>query len=192
MNIKERLKKFYDAYADFYEEVEEPNEYLACEAHFYTPFLKGKILDLGCGTGRHLKLIKKMGFFVVGLDISHKMLLASKIKDNLILGDAESLPLRSNSFDTVMCMFNTFGQFPDREKVVKEVRRILKKDGAFIFTVFYDNNPEEFFLREFDGKRFWIYVHSFSLEEIYSLFEDWKIKIEFLDKDFVGVIAKLR
>ncbi len=130
-----------------------------------------------------------MGFYAVGLDISHKMLIASKIKDDLILGDAELLPLRSNSFDMVVCMFNTFGQFSDREKVVKEVRRVLKDNGTFVFTVFYDLNSDEFFLREFNGKKFWIYVHSFSLEEIYGLFEDWNIKVEFLDKDFVGVVA---
>src|SRR3989344_1386460 len=64
-----------------------------------------KILDIGCGMGRHLKYLKEKGFDVYGCDISAEALKASsKIinKSKLKKADMSKLPYKNNSFDSII------------------------------------------------------------------------------------------
>lgn len=63
-----------------------------------------KILDAGCGTGRFAKPLQVLGFEVVGIDISAKMLERAKEKGarNLLLSDICFLPFSDSSFDATI------------------------------------------------------------------------------------------
>ena len=61
----------------------------------------GWILDLACGTGRHLIPLSKENYCVVGLDISQKLLRIAKSRwrgADLVLGDMRFLPFKPNVF----------------------------------------------------------------------------------------------
>jgi ubiquinone/menaquinone biosynthesis C-methylase UbiE len=92
------------------------------------------ILDIGCGTGIILSSIKE-GNFLYGLDISEAMIEEAKkrlpIEANLVVGDAEILPWQDDFFDTVLCTFS-FHHYPQPQNVVREILRVLKKEGRLI------------------------------------------------------------
>lgn len=108
---------------------------IAIEALLKIPF--GSILDLGCGTGMALNLLleKRPDVKAYGLDLSENMLkvagnrLGSKAE--LTKGDAENMPYKDGSFDTVMCI-ESFHHYPEPLKAFSEVMRVLKPDGTFV------------------------------------------------------------
>ncbi len=117
----------------------EPSRLLTCD---FTRLLnkekiyKGKILDIGCGNGRDSIFLAKKGYEVVGIDITPKAIALAK-KNGLktknlkfIVADAEKLPFKDGSFDSVY----SAGVFhcTNLNKSLKEVVRVLKYGGAGI------------------------------------------------------------
>lgn len=135
---------FYDKISTFYDDV-----YVEHEVHARTiqtmlnEIYAGDenetlILDLGCGTGMMTKMLSEKGFKVVGVDISLSSLYVHH--DNyptheLIQADANFLPIADNTFHSVVCL-GVWRHFPDVEKVLSEVSRILTSDGTFIVGYF--------------------------------------------------------
>ncbi len=94
-------------------------------AHILVDFVKpkGKVLDLGCGTGFVSEYLENCE--VVGLDISESMLNAYREKfSNAVLGNAEELPFKSESFDYVLSNFAL--HWTNIEKSIKEALRVCK------------------------------------------------------------------
>jgi len=92
------------------------------------------VADLGCGSGTFTRLLKQRGLNIFGLDISHKLLalgLRSAPAVPYVTGDAEYLPIQSNSMDGVMLM-GVIHHFPDPVPFLQEVYRILKPGKKFI------------------------------------------------------------
>ena len=90
----------------------------------------GRILDIGCGTGRNLPLYDHDAD-VVGLDIRVELLLAARKRAPdrpLILASAEALPFCDGAFDTVVSGL-VFCSVPDALTGLREVRRVLSPDG---------------------------------------------------------------
>jgi len=84
-------------------------------------------LDVGCGTGRHLILLRDRLRLGVGVDYEHTYVAAARrhAKDDrlqFITGDATRLPLRP-PFDVASCMTNTWGTMSDKRTVLAEMRR---------------------------------------------------------------------
>jgi len=103
---------------------------------------KGKrLLVLGCGAGRTLKPLYDKGFDVTAIDIVPEMVKFAKNKvGGLPIGiyqmDATDLNFENNSFDYVFFPFHGLSYvYPDIYRCVKEVSRILKKDGVAIFNL---------------------------------------------------------
>lgn len=97
--------KFYDAFyqnKDYYKEVEFLSEI------FEKNNVK-KLLDVGCGTGKHIWFLEKRGFDCEGLDASKEMVSLAKkrTKGNIILGDMRNFNL-NKKFDAIICMFAVF------------------------------------------------------------------------------------
>lgn len=95
-----------------------------------------KILDLGCGTGRYAETLKKRGAKVWGMDLSMKMVdIARKEVDGVefVQGSVYKMPYKSGFFDIVVSGLAVH-YFKDLEKAFKEVKRVLKKNGLFIFS----------------------------------------------------------
>jgi ubiquinone/menaquinone biosynthesis C-methylase UbiE len=90
----------------------------------------GRVLDLGCGTGRDLPLFGP-GAKAVGLDPSHSSLLKARGRAPaalLVRGRAEALPFRDGVFDTVVSGL-VFCSVADVPRGLAEVRRVLRPGG---------------------------------------------------------------
>ena len=96
------------------------------------------VLDVGCGTGRHLLFLKRKGCHVVGLDYSREMIKIAerKVKDvEIVLADMRDIPFPDDFFDFSICMFSTIGNVdPGREKAVEEMYRVSRR--GIIFSVY--------------------------------------------------------
>jgi len=96
------------------------------------------VLDLGCGTGMLGTMLTDKGYKVIGLDISFKSLCVLRkhiSRFSVIQADANFLPISDDSFSTVVCL-GVWRHFPDVQKVINEVSRILTNDGVFIVGYF--------------------------------------------------------
>lgn len=113
------------------------------ERHFPRP---GRLLDLGCGTGRLLVPFALRGFRVLGVDLSAPMLrvagekaaaarvVVDRIKANVVALDC----LADGSFDYAACLFSTLGMVAgaaERRRVVAHAHRLLRPGGTFILHV---------------------------------------------------------
>lgn len=102
--------------------------------------IKGKkVLDYGCGSGIYAKILHKRGAIVKGFDISNKMLDIAR-RDNPTIefkqGSGYKIPFKEQ-FDVVVAPL-VLHYMEDWDKVFKEVSRVLKKGGMFIFST---DNP---------------------------------------------------
>ena len=94
------------------------------------------VLDVGTGTGVFVPLLlKKIGHegILVCLDFADEMLKIAQTKGfkgniSYLCADIENSCLADNSFDAVVC-YSVFPHFDDKVKALKEIRRLLKKDG---------------------------------------------------------------
>lgn len=102
-----------------------------------------RVLDIGCGDGRHAVELAVRGFEVVGLDLSLPMLAragdlaqARSVKLNFIQGDMRDLRFES-AFDAAYCVGTTFGYFDDETnvQVLANAARALKPGGRFLLQV---------------------------------------------------------
>jgi len=91
---------------------------------------RGRVLEVGCGTGRNLPLYPA-GAAVVALELDRHVLDAARRRAShipLVVGDAESLPFRDRAFDTVVSAL-VFCTVRDPVRGLLEVRRVLRPDG---------------------------------------------------------------
>ena len=86
-----------------------------------------RLLDIGTGEGGYSSEFVKRGAKVTGIDITDKYFQRTE-GVNFLLGDASRLPFRDSSFDFVCCS-SMIEHIKNQEGVVKEISRILKKDG---------------------------------------------------------------
>ncbi len=131
----------------------------------------GRLIDLGCGTGRLLLAMAQRGCRVVGIDLSGEMLHVAAAKAR-----AAGLPvslLRANlarlesvadaSFDYAACLFSTLGMVrgaENRRAVVGQAYRVLRPGGRFVLHVhnrwfnFWDPTGRKWLIR--DWLRSWL------------------------------------
>jgi 2-polyprenyl-3-methyl-5-hydroxy-6-metoxy-1,4-benzoquinol methylase len=123
-----------------------------------------RIIDIGCGTGRHSIELSKRGYSVTGIDLSESLLekAVEKAKQNGLLidfkkHDARNLPFE-NEFDVAIMLCE--GGFPLMEtdemnfEILKNVAKSLKKNSKFIFTTLNGLFPLFHSINDFhaDGK----------------------------------------
>jgi SAM-dependent methyltransferase len=98
-----------------------------------------EVLDLCCGMGRHSMALTDFGFRVTGVDLSEVLLSEARRLDTKeevvwVRGDMREVPLEG-PFDAVVNLFTSFGYFDDdveHERVLGEIRRLLRHGGRFI------------------------------------------------------------
>lgn len=96
---------------------------------------KLKILSIGVGTGDELKILNKFGNIYV-LDINKKALdlVPNEFCYKKKLGDACELPFKKDFFDVVVA-FDVLEHISNHKSAIKEIYRVLKKNGFFVFSV---------------------------------------------------------
>ncbi len=99
----------------------------------------GRLVDLGCGTGRLCGHFAAKGFECVGVDLSDEMLAQARanvpsatfLKANLV----DLSELSERSFDYAACLFSTLGMVrgaENRAKVIANALRLLRPGGRFV------------------------------------------------------------
>lgn len=96
-----------------------------------------KLIDIGCGPGIHAREYTKRGAEVSGIDISPKMIELAKQycpEGNFNVGNIYKIEFDDNNFDILTASF-VLDHIKELKKAAKEIKRVLKKEGLFIFSV---------------------------------------------------------
>lgn len=106
-------------------------------------FVKGRVLDIGCGAGRHSLYLQGKGFDVLGIDISPLALNVCRERGlkKLKLMSIESVDFKPNSFDTILMMGNNFGLFGNLEKAKRLVRRFHRMTSKNALIIASSRDP---------------------------------------------------
>jgi SAM-dependent methyltransferase len=104
-----------------------------------------RVLDVGCGAGRHARAFRAIGARCVGLDLSHTLLrIARGVTDApLVRADMRELPIRLSSMDLTVSLFTSFGYFERDEEhagALREMVATLRPGGWFVIDFL---NPSE-------------------------------------------------
>jgi SAM-dependent methyltransferase len=92
----------------------------------------GRVLEVGCGTGRWLAELQPVVRQMYGVDLSPGMLRQARQRSvslTLICGHASRLPFADAGFDLIFCV-NAFHHFPQPRTFISEARRLLRPGGA--------------------------------------------------------------
>ena len=155
--------------------------------------LKGRILDIGAGTGDFLLEAKNQNWDILGIEPNDKakgIALGKGIK----FGDTIER-LESNSFD-VITMWHVLEHVPDVEHQVAELKRLLKPSGTIIIAVpnfkSYDANHYKEFWAAYDVPR---HLWHFSKTAIEKLFDKQNMNLEdikpmWFDSFYVSLLSE--
>ncbi|MDJ0590335.1 MAG: class I SAM-dependent methyltransferase [Pleurocapsa sp. MO_226.B13] len=150
------------------------------------------VMDLSCGTGiMARKLAKSRSYqLIIALDYSESMLkmLIDQIRlekttntfENLVVirGDAESIPLISNSIDAIYAGA-AMHCWSNPQKAIEEVYRVLRPGGKIFATTFTKFLPEQ-------------KLYCFSIEELWSLFQKAGFKQKLLEIKSEGIYITIK
>ena len=142
-HLKSLTKSHYDKYTFIEPNIETNKKFIENNELFLNLLtineMKEPIIEVGCGTGKYLKLIEMAGKKdIIGIDISDKELeIAKKYLDYAKLeeGDATALKYPDNSFNTVICA-GVAHHTPYPRKVFSECARVCRKKGKLIFAIY--------------------------------------------------------
>lgn len=93
------------------------------------------ILDAGCGTGAGMLYLQEFGT-VYGVDLSSKAVAFCKKRGitKVKLGDVSKLPFKNGYFD-IVCLMDVIEHVSNDKLVIKEMYRVLKKNGILLMTL---------------------------------------------------------
>jgi ubiquinone/menaquinone biosynthesis C-methylase UbiE len=149
MDPSQIVEKVYDQIAEAYTSRYRNSPFLLENIEKFSSKLPlvGKVLDLGCGSGRASELFHQKGFEVTGIDFSDKMLgfARSKVSGVKFLKmDMRELKFPSESFDGIWSSFSLL-HIPKKQMagVLSECFRVLKKCGILFICVSLGKDTEE-------------------------------------------------
>jgi len=142
------LARFYDRiyhWKDYEKEV----QILKKLIQKYKQSSENLLLDVGCGTGEHVKYFSKMGFECVGVDSSKDMISVARAKKlvytKFLVGSMTDFTFE-DQFDVVTCLFGSFGYLkthPQIKKAVRNFSRHLKAGGLLIIEPWLTKNQSK-------------------------------------------------
>jgi 2-polyprenyl-3-methyl-5-hydroxy-6-metoxy-1,4-benzoquinol methylase len=158
----------------------------------YQP-VKGRILDIGAGTGDFLLECKNQNWDILGIEPNDKAK-GIAVGKGIKFGDTIE-KLESNSFD-VITMWHVLEHVPDVEHQVAELKRLLKPSGTIIIAVpnfkSYDANHYKEFWAAYDVPR---HLWHFSKTAIEKLFDKQNMNLEdikpmWFDSFYVSLLSE--
>jgi ubiquinone/menaquinone biosynthesis C-methylase UbiE len=126
----------YDTIADTYDRRYLENDFSGVETAL-TAFVESnayaRVLEVGCGTGHWLRVLRDRGISAAGLDASARMLSHARAHARcpLVQGQAERLPWAAESFARVFCV-NALHHFQNKSRFLAEARRVLQPGGRLM------------------------------------------------------------
>lgn len=103
-------------------------------------FARGRVLDVGCGAGRHSLYLQRKGLRVTAIDASPRvaaMASARGVRDVRVASACERLPFGRGEFDTVLLFGNNLGMCGSREgtaRFFRELARVTKANARILAT----------------------------------------------------------
>jgi SAM-dependent methyltransferase len=99
-----------------------------------------RVIDVGCGMGRHLLLLRDRLRLGVGVDYERTYIAEAQRRAGgghlcFITADATAIPLVA-AFDFAMCLTNTWGTMRDKPAVLREMRRVAPKPHTRLLSVY--------------------------------------------------------
>lgn len=130
---KEKMREAYSSYPATAPKGFEPFHASTVEPIFCEIPENSRVLDVGCNDGAMMKLLKDAkGCDVTGVDVSETALALAREKNlKVINADAEKLPFKDHTFD-VAILREVLVHIHEPIKALKEIRRVLKKDGFLL------------------------------------------------------------
>jgi SAM-dependent methyltransferase len=101
---------------------------------------KGRILDLGCGTGIHTRAVAELADWTVGIDVSYRLARKAHVKlkgarGSVLVGDAAWLPFAAEAFDAVLSYGEPLSHVADADAVLAELGRVVRRGGRAVLSV---------------------------------------------------------
>lgn len=124
-------------------------------------FVKGRVIDVGCGAGRHSLHLQKKGFDVLGIDNSPLAIKVCKLRGlkKAKVMSIEDVDFKPNSFDTIIMMgnnFGLFGSFKRARSLLKRFHKMTSKNAIIIAETrdpYKTDNPAHLEYQKFNRKR---------------------------------------
>ena len=140
-NKKQIDKNLRQSQSKFYWAVEIPSRHH--DLMTYEKIKDKKVLEIGCSNGLAATKYSKYFHTYLGIDISDIAIKKAKLlklkNAEFICSDAHSIPIEKNTFDCVIV--NSLLHHLDLKKTLKEINRVLKKEGYLIFREPLGTNP---------------------------------------------------
>lgn len=97
---------------------------------------RGPVLDLACGTGRHLAVLRETNPEACGLDLSEALLgqAPGSLAGHLVRADMRALPFRTGRLAGICMWFTPFGYFDDAQNhaLLAGLREVLRPGGVLL------------------------------------------------------------
>lgn len=142
-----RQESYWDAIADRYDELytsrwsKQENQWVEHQLSFLSGLAAPTVVDLGCGTGLGLKMVRRLNKFAqyIGVDVSERMVQALTKADGaakIRVGSMDNLEfIESGQADVVISLFSSVSYAYDSEAVFNEIGRVLAPGGYAYLSV---------------------------------------------------------
>jgi len=173
------------------------NDLLLREILKTVPYVKGRLLDIGCGEKPYLDIFFPHTISYTGIDIPHSLHKKDAVD---IFANAHQLPFKKDTFDTVLCL-EILEHVKQPLEVLKEINRVLKPGCVLILSA-----PQNYWLHK-DPKDFYRFTQQglielakeqtgFTINYIHSLGGTREFLIDFVCKYILiklnmGILSKI-